>query len=128
MREIKFRGWYDDSKTCGKFDAEQFMFVEGDKYGTGDLDCIRFFNDGQPITLMQYIDSKDICGVEIYEGDIVSVSGIKGLFEVELEGLRGAILLDSILVNSYLEFIKEGRKITIIGNKYESPELLEQLR
>lgn len=123
MRDIKFRAWHEQNKTMVNFCNNKLC---NDEFQRRFLCRIMRGDFGD--VLMQYTDLKDNYGVEIYEGDIVSVSGIKGSFEVELEGLRGVILLDNILVNSYLDFVKEGRKITVIGNKYENPELLEKLR
>ena len=60
-REIKFRAWFDNGKA-------QDMFFVGDAYGTvHPMDCCRYAQDGQPVTLMQYTGLKDASGVEIYE-------------------------------------------------------------
>ena len=68
-REIKFRAWFDNGKA-------QDMFFVGDAYGTTHpMDCCRYAQDDQPVTLMQYTGLKDANGVEIYEGDIVNWQG-----------------------------------------------------
>lgn len=70
--------------------------------------------------LMQYTGLKDINGVEIYEGDILKVTGcgIKTIDYV-VSRLNG--------MNSFSEIFGSGDyEIEVIGNIYENTELLEE--
>ena len=72
MRELKFRAW----------DKEELEMISPDKLLT--LYNNRFLNEilvsDKKVTLMQYTGLKDRNGVEIYEGDIVQVSGSDGYY------------------------------------------------
>lgn len=93
-REIKFRAW----------DGEQMSYFP------------LFWNhaeylDETEVNIMQYTGLKDKKGQKIYEGDIYSVWKDKGNPEV-VEWRRGGFRLP------------DGVYIEVIGNIYESPELL----
>ena len=115
MREIKFRAWDKDSKswvddvllTCNEYG---FLYQNYNK-------C-EFMGEDRDIVLMQYTGLKDKNGEEIYEGDIIETQyGIKhevifndGAWELACTGNRAWTYFN----------------ITIIGNIYENPELLEE--
>lgn len=118
MREIKFRAW--DGKKMFKADAiylkgcyhYRFTVFEKDtavEVGAGDNGEQEMYESSEKI--MQYTGLKDKNGVEIYEGDIYSVWKDKGNPEV-VEWRRGGFKLPN---EEYIE---------VIGNIYESPELL----
>ena len=130
MREIKFRAW--DGKSV--FNVEQITFNEaiwGCDKGRGV--SIVF----QPhIILMQFTGLHDKNGKEIYEGDIVNVTN-KGIYN----GLKVVVLDDTILcyvlvfASEYRNWVgtqgglgylkvSSGIKCELIGNIYETPELL----
>ncbi len=118
MREIKFRAWHRDSKR---------MLQVGDDCGTTHpLDCCVYFKQGQPVELMQYTGLKDKNGLEIYEGDLVSyrLNGqylAKVYFDDRTAGYRLRVNGETQFDKTYpVDFILE-----VIGNIYESPELLE---
>lgn len=130
MREIKFRAWIKDRKAI--FEVVLINYVT--KKVTylfervGHLLNIRHekFND---IELMEYTGLKDIKGKEIYEGDILFESfGEKyykvvfenGSFRAEFEGDFEEHSFDLI------DVVAQGCKV--VGNIYENPELIKEVR
>ena len=82
--------------------------------------------------LMQSTNLKDVKGVEIYEGDIVA---LKYPYDKRIK-TKGSIVLDSYkacfgismkeTTERYeLYKVTAGNYLTVIGNIYENPELLE---
>ena len=113
MREIKFRAW--DKITSSLITNDKIMVDSGI--------CWVKSEDGKHSTrlidakLMQYTGLLDKKGVEIYEGDIVESSDdvVWGLGEVIFRNT-------SFRVHAYI--LAELHDIEVIGNIYESPELL----
>lgn len=140
MRDIKFRAWdkarkqmiLDENilKICflGKSHTPN-MIVYSDKNisGYGEIDkryCHNF-------ELMMYTDIKDKNEKEIYEGDIIVHNNHK--FEVVWDSTRFIGLDNDRSGKGYCCYVdscyKDGSSsIEVIGNIYESPELLEMSR
>jgi len=119
MREIKFRAWDVLNKRMVKVLAIRFkdrMILE-DK---DDADWASF----DDLIPLEYIDTKDKDGEEIYEGDIINVNDMPGPPEqctVEYE--YGGFKL--IGTESVMEYVGERAQfgLKIIGNIYENSEL-----
>ena len=118
MREIKFIAWDKINKEM--FNVESINFQERRVYK--DVVSYRNFND---IKLMQYTGLKDKNNKEIYEGDILFESfGEKyykvvfenGSFKAEFEGDFEEYSFNLI------DVVLQGCEV--VGNIYESPELL----
>lgn len=122
MREIKFRVW--DKINKDMFNVESINFQERRVYK--DTVSYRKFED---IDLMQYTGLKDKNNKEIYEGDILfesfgeryyKVVFENGGFRTEFEGYFDEYSFD--LIDVVLDLCE------IIGNIYENPELIEEVR
>jgi len=114
MIEIKFRAWDYDNECM--YDDSQVIIHNGTVF----IGRIKYSQQiSQDTELMQYTGLKDKNGVEIYEGDIVE--WISGSPMVDLD--FGTTVVSHFGVN-LLRYHE--RALTVIGNIYESPELLEQ--
>ena len=122
MREIKFRAW--DKLNKEMFNVESINFQERRVYE--DTVSYHKFED---IELMQYTGLKDKNNKEIYEGDILSKGNNEkhykvifenGSFRAEFEGDFEEYSFDLIDVAA--------QGCEIVGNIYENPELMEEVR
>ena len=152
MREIKFRVWdnlykYMNYKVLvgmyGEWEKVKddknytacCMWVEPDKV---DYECEPHWAHFEPyhndIHLMQYTGLKDKNGVEIYEGDIISI--IYYNYDEASEDSWGNLIPDEIVCSRIItmEFIYtfnlmgeyDETSIEVIGNIYENKELLKK--
>ena len=113
MREIKFRAWDKKRKTMWEVDClnwyDEHMWVNespmsGDKLPIGST------------PIMQFTGLTDRHGVEIYEGDIILV-----IDAVSMEQSAHEVKWAGIGWNRQILFTQ----VEVIGNIYETPELLE---
>lgn len=130
MREIKFRAWVKEKKAI--FEVILIDYVS--KKVTyllervGHLLSIRDakFNN---VELMQYTGLKDKNNKEIYEGDILFESFGERYYKVVFENgrFRGEFKGDFDEYSfDLIDIIVQGCKI--VGNIYENPELMEEVR
>ena len=123
-REIKFRSWFENSKTMSlNFSLEDALKHEVDYVG----DCV----------FMQYTGLKDRNGIEIYDGDIITFHSDDDLedygeeyWEVKFQNSTPVAwyseneyrYLDRG-IDSFSCEIPEDWEINVVGNIYENKEL-----
>jgi len=124
MREIKFREYNSHwKKMYAPFTLINAITAGGisDRYNNHSI-------------FMQYTGIKDINGVEIYEGDILSLSRCNPK-EYKVGFIEGAFCLcfiNGIWKNHYaldMNYIQRSlkKKSEVAGNIYENPELVDNL-
>lgn len=136
-REIKFRFWDGfqmiKNEDINYIDFNNKFVTINDKYHGG----VKQINFDENKRLMQYVGCKDINGQEIYEGDIIRLEGVDDR-EIgstwehigKIVYKRGAFFIcyfdyyadgdEELICDAQVEFG------TVIGNKFENPELLEE--
>lgn len=140
MRELKFRIWIkDEERYYDESDEESYMIVPNGNvtYASGayEEDGV-WFTDTTSATddviVEQYTGLKDKNGKEIYEGDVVKLTGKIAenkctVYKVGWAGCLVAFDLFPVERNKsdigYLNEV-EAHRYEIIGNIHENPELL----
>ncbi|AFM73761.1 hypothetical protein BUY73_01090 [Staphylococcus epidermidis] len=127
MDNMKFRAWDKDERAM--LDVHGINF---DAQGIWTNELIDDESDGNfifldDVVLMQSTGLRDINGTEIYEGDIVRYNrGISWSVEkfpyVVKNSMEGFVFEYGLIQHSLSKKIEY---VTVIGNIYENPELLE---
>jgi uncharacterized phage protein (TIGR01671 family) len=116
----KFRAWLTSQEYMAEIDAIAFR-------GDGDVDVYTslsgndFYTVGEECELIQSTGLHDKNGVEIFAGDIVVLSRGVGVVETKIGHAPQVTYKNG---NDLLRFVFDN--LSVIGNSYENPELLEQ--
>lgn len=114
----KFRAWLIGQEYMAEIEAIAFR-------GDGNVDVYTslsgndFYTVGEECELMQCLHDKN--GVEVFEGDIVVSSSGVGVVETKIGHAPQVTYKNG---NDLLRFVFDN--LSVIGNIYETPELLEQ--
>ena len=137
-REIKFRAWDVESNemTLPNDILEVLVSMKNEVYAMvkGRNETLGGINRDNTI-LMQYTGLKDKNGTEIYEGDIVRLQNSPIENGVDYNALivfkyGGFCAIDGTIDNyavSRYRLSDFDLEITVLGNIYENPELLERV-
>lgn len=134
MREIKFRAWDKNDKRIF-IDPQMIDFYNKKigymQYQTEYMSDTSYsipvgFEEFEYSELMEWTGLYDKNGEEIYEGDIFHIGSKKILYVVEWIdcGLKGRQIKNISWIG--LDYWKDD--IEVIGNIYENPELMEEVR
>lgn len=128
MREIRFRAWIKNDRRMIEW-FPQFFADTSPVTSYGD----DFPENDDNVVLMQYTGIKDKNGVEIYEGDIVSLDRqaeddpARGFYadnyEVRFNNGCWGMYSEELAITEYLTYWN--RELEVIGNIYEHPDLLK---
>ena len=122
--QFKFRAWHKQNKRMmyrGFFDRNWYTESKAGK-------CIEGIHpsDANDVELMQYTGLKDKNDIEIYEGDIVNISG-SGLCIAKIEPYGGVVYgcIDKNMFDTDAHDVAaEEEDIFVVGNIHENHDLL----
>ena len=131
MREIKFRAWDKEKK---EWVDDVMIELDGtyDRYGDedGGKDGLWKHQWGisKNIILMQYTGLKEKNGKEIYEGDILTWYGFGGYVDKPAVKVMKWDKWHYEPANAFIDIDKGILCYEIIGNIYENPELIKEVK
>lgn len=132
MREIKFKVWSKEEKCWISIDNIVLDSNGSIAYLVPEADEPPYLEE--EVEIMQYVGLKDVNGKPIYEGDVVNVTWSR----YDTEGRNYTIAYDpnndGYSAFDFVDWYEDMNglscayidgQITVIGNRFENPELLE---
>lgn len=135
MREIKFKAW--DKKNKKFWDSNTFSqgtYWSISNEGFVDATEKNVCRESYDFELLQFTGLKDKNGKEIYEGDIMLAEGNTNIYFLveygdDTDKENFGFTLSSLMRNKIIYgFCRDVERYEVIGNIYENPELLEDLK
>lgn len=136
QREIKFRVWDKTTKTLNYDDGVILNF--GQQIASFYLEKEYYpYKEDRPfseIILSQFTGLRDAEGKEVFEGDIIKDGGYneydieyndRWVIRYKAEGFYGCGFSAEYLAGDD-ESLRNFRKIVVVGNIFENPELIEK--
>ena len=127
--EIRFRVWDGEKMWYPEENATYILNQKGNVWHGRWGDYRRL--DVKPPTAMLSMGFKDKDGKEIWEGDLVSISDRKGEKYVAEAGIGSLFRIQAaqVIIDSETkhEWEENQDEYETIGNKYENPELVEEV-
>ena len=120
MRDIKFRAWDQNKKKW----IENFEISPCGNIGYTDM--FETYESLYNAELMQYTGVTDMIGKEIYEGDIWKRGNFKAIVVFKYSGWAFEPATNKRI--SYPNFYGQANTGIIIGNIYENPELIKDIK
>ena len=123
--KLKFRAWLKKEQKMDNY-IDHISWLEDELYCIGD--GITYMVSAEDLVLMQSTGLKDKNDKEIFEGDILGTKD--GLLNgvVEYRSNLGMWTNSLISYNNFERLCNVAGNREIIGNVYENPELLEDLK
>lgn len=127
MREIKFRAWLKEDKRMVNVETMDFtdksiQYLKKSEINNAYILRRESFDD---VELMQHTGLKDKNGKEIYEGDIVVLNNIENDNMCIVRYEHSSYRLEGWSLREDLSNV-EDRFLEVVGNIYESKNLLEE--
>lgn len=121
MKKIKFRAWMDNEMLSHE------NLIDMDQETNAIYTIITDEEIEEGTVFMQYTGLKDKNGVEIFDKDIVEIKGHAFHGSVDIDGKYEVGYNERMeLCCGNLILFRQLPYITVIGNIYENPELLEE--
>ncbi|PEA32960.1 hypothetical protein COO13_11775 [Bacillus toyonensis] len=125
--EIKFRAWDKVNKEMYRVGYIDFPSKKVQLAIIQDGICYKAFEaDLKDVELLQYTGLKDSNGNEIYDGDIVKISGHPFQGSIDIDGnyvVGYNELMELSCGGWYLHRMRHWAEV--VGNKFENPEILQ---
>ena len=127
MREIKFRAWLKEDKKMANIETMDFtdksiQYLKRSEIINAYILRRESFDD---VELMQFTGVNDKNGKEIYEGDIVVLNNIENDNMCIVRYEHSSYRLEGWSLREDLSNV-EDRFLEVVGNIYESKNLLEE--